>query len=93
MTDLTLTIIENLIIDKIGAEAASEGLFLTDRKVWVSDVSIISMTCPYCSKTFVGPDYNVYHLLATHEYGHRHEEAMLAAAALDDDDEEGGLSA
>ena len=93
MTDLTLTAIEKLIIQEIGEEAASEGLFLTDRKVWVSDVSIISMTCPYCSKTFVGPDYNVYHLLATHAYGHQQEEAMLSAAALDDDDDEGGLSA
>jgi hypothetical protein len=90
MSDLTLTVIENLIIDKIGAEAASEGLFLTDRKVWVSDVSLISMTCPYCAQTFVGPDYNVYHLLATHEYGHRHEEEMIRKAAQDDD--EGGLS-
>ena len=89
MSDLTLTVIENLIIYKSGAEAASDGLFLTDRKVWVSDVSLISMTSRYGAQTFVGPDYYVYHLLATHEDGQRHEEKMIRKPAQDDD--EGGF--
>ena len=90
MTELTLEVIQNLIMDEIGAETASEGLFLTDRKVWVSDISIVTMTCPFCARTFVGPDYNVYHLLATHEYGHRKEEEMRSMPFEDND--EGGLS-
>ena len=90
--DLTLTQLENLVVEMIGEEATSEGIFLTDRKIWVSNINVMRATCPTCGQEFVGPDYNVFHLLATHDYGHAKmlEMAQNAAFMEDDDDDHGG---
>ena len=94
--DLTLTRLEGLVAGIIGKDAINDGIFLTDRKVWVSGLNMIRASCPVCGQEFVGPDYNVFHLLATHEYGHA---AMLKIAQLNaemeeyDDEEKGGTIA
>lgn len=94
--DLTLTRLEGLVANMIGKDAINDGIFLTDRKVWVSGLNMIRASCPVCGQEFVGPDYNVFHLLATHEYGHN---AMLKIAQLNaemeeyDDEEKGGTIA
>ncbi len=90
--DLTLTRLEGLVAGIIGKEAINDGIFLTDRKVWVSNLNMIRASCPVCGQEFVGPDYNVFHLLATHDYGHNkmNEIAMRNAEMEDFDDEEKG---
>lgn len=90
--DLTLTRLEGLVAGIIGKEAINDGIFLTDRKVWVSNLNMIRASCPTCGQEFVGPDYNVFHLLATHDYGHAkmNEIAMRNAEMEDYDDEERG---
>jgi len=93
--DLTLTQLENLVVEMIGEDATSEGIFLTDRKIWVSNINVMRATCPTCGQEFVGPDYNVFHLLATHDYGHAKMLEMAKHAAFmesdDDDDKKGGV--
>lgn len=94
--DLTLTRIEAIVVEMIGEEAAMEGVFCTDRKVWISDLNFTRASCPTCGQEFVGPDYNVYHMVAVHAYGHQFEleQAARNAAMEDHDDEErGGVSA
>ena len=90
--DLTMTRLEGLVAGIIGKDAINDGIFLTDRKVWVSNIDIIRASCPVCGQEFVGPDYNVFHLLATHDYGHTKmaEIAMRNAEMEDYDDEERG---
>ena len=90
--DLTLTRLEGLVAGIIGKEAINDGIFLTDRKVWVSNLNMIRASCPVCGQELVGPDYNVFHLLATHDYGHNkmNEIAMRNAEMEDFDDEEKG---
>lgn len=90
--DLTLTRLEGLVAGIIGKEAINDGIFLTDRKVWVSGLNMIRASCPVCGQEFVGPDYNVFHMLATHDYGHTkmNEIAMRNAEMEEYDDEEKG---
>ncbi len=92
--DFTIDIIEKVISEMIGDETSGDGVYLQDRLMWVSQVNMIRMTCQTCGTEFVGPDYNVYHMLATHDFGHRKELEMaeLNAVMGDDDDEpqEGG---
>ena len=92
--DLTLDIVEKIISEMIGEDTSGDGVYLQDRLMWGSQVNIIRMTCPVCGTEFVGPDYNVYHMMATHDFGHRKEIEMaeLNSAMGDDDDEpqEGG---
>ena len=58
----------------------------------MSNLNMIRASCPVCGQEFVGPDYNVFHLLATHDYGHNkmNEIAMRNAEMEDFDDEEKG---
>lgn len=91
--DFTIDIIEKVISEMIGNETSGDGVYLQDRLMWVSQVNMIRMTCQTCGTEFVGPDYNVYHMLATHDFGHRKELEMAELnAAMGDDDEpqEGG---
>jgi len=90
--DLTMTRLEGLVAKMIGKDAVADGVFLTDRKVWVSNIDIIRASCPVCGQEFVGPDYNVFHLLATHDYGHtKMAEIAIRNAEMEDyDDEEKG---
>ncbi len=93
MKELTLDILSKLISEMIGPEESDDGVYLTDRKMWVSDLKITRMTCAVCGTEFVGPDYNVYHMLATHDFGHRKEMEMAELnSTMGDDDEpqEGG---
>lgn len=94
--DLTLTRLEGLVANMIGKEAVADGLFLTDRKVWVSGINMIRVSCPTCGQEFVGADYNVFHLLATHDYGHaKMVEIAQQASSMEnfDDEEKGGATA
>lgn len=90
--DLTLTRLEGLVANMIGKDAVADGIFLTDRKVWVSGINMVRASCPTCGQEFVGADYNVFHLLATHDYGHaKMVEIAQANAEMEDfDDEEKG---
>lgn len=90
--DLTMTRLEGLVAGIIGKDAINDGIFLTDRKVWVSNLNMIRASCPVCGQEFVGPDYNVFHMLATHDYGHTKlaEIAIRNAEMEDYDDEEKG---
>lgn len=94
--DLTLTRLEGLVANMIGKEAVADGIFLTDRKVWVSNIDLVRASCPTCGQEFVGPDYNVFHMLATHDYGHQKlMQIAQANAEMEsfDDDEKGGATA
>lgn len=90
--DLTLTRIEGIVTEMIGEDAVGDGVFLTDRKVWVSELNFTRATCPTCGQEFVGPDYNVYHMIAVHQFGHQFEmqQAQLNAVMEEHDDEERG---
>ena len=94
--DLTLTRLEGLVAGMIGKDAINDGIFLTDRKVWVSNLDMIRASCPVCGQEFVGPDYNVFHMLATHDYGHN-KLVQIAQQNADmesfDDEEKGGATA
>lgn len=96
MKELTASALQGLVIEMIGGATSDDGVFLSDRKVWVSNLNFLRATCPTCGQEFAGPDYNVYHMLATHDYGHRKMEE-IAQAAHDmenfDDEEKGGATA
>ncbi len=67
--------IMQIIVDKIGTEYFLDGNVIENSNVWTSEVNIITRTCRHCGVEMVGPDYEVWRMLASHEFGHAHDEA------------------
>ena len=62
-----------MIVDSIGAEYFLDGNVIENSNVWTSEMNIIHRTCRHCGVELVGVDYEVWRILAAHEFGHTND--------------------
>ena len=64
--------IMKMIVDSIGAEYFLDGNVIENSNVWTSEMNIIRRTCRHWCRDG-RRDYEVWRMLAAHEFGHTHD--------------------
>lgn len=93
MTSVTDNTIKDTLIHFLGENAVADFYYLEHRRVILSEVKMITMTCEFCGVEISGLREDVYSMLAQHDYGHAKEVAMMQNMIEDKndgDEKEGG---
>lgn len=87
MTELTEEVIAANILRVIGEENFDEFYYVPHRRVLLSEVKMVTMSCGFCGVEVTGLREDVYTILAQHDYGHGKE--VEGKVNIDNDDEGG----